>query len=71
MELRSDTSASETRTVRYVPFVVEERCVEEATEALRKMQELMKGEAERVGLYTDEDVAEWITQSRREEAGLL
>lgn len=28
----------------------------------------MKGEAEKVGLITEEDIEEWITRSRREEA---
>ena len=27
----------------------------------------MKGEAEKAGFMTEEDVAEWITQSRRED----
>jgi hypothetical protein len=33
-----------------------------------RFQEQMKGEAEKAGLFTEDDVAEWITQSRREEA---
>ena len=27
----------------------------------------MKGEAEKAGLYSKDDVADWITKSRREE----
>ena len=29
----------------------------------------MKGEAEKAGLYSKDDVADWITNSRREETG--
>ena len=35
--------------------------------ALKEFQDAMAGEAERVGFYSEEDVAEWIAQSRREE----
>jgi len=32
-----------------------------------RFQEQMNGEAEKAGLLSEEDVAEWITSSRREE----
>ena len=54
-----------------VTFIVEGnsvRVVNSTVYALMRFQEQMKGEAEKAGLYTEEDVAEWITQSRREES---
>ena len=39
-----------------------------AVYAMMRLQEQMKGEAEKAGFFTEEDVAKWITQSRREEA---
>lgn len=53
-----------------VTFIVENgyvRVVNSAVYALQKFQEQMKGEAEKAGFTSEEDVAEWITQSRREE----
>ena len=53
-----------------VTFVVngnEVKVVNSAIYALQRFQEQMKGKGEAVGLYTDEDIANWITQSRREE----
>ena len=53
-----------------VTFVVEGnevRVVNSAVYALMKFQEQMKGEAGKAGLLTENDVAEWITQSRRKE----
>lgn len=53
-----------------VTFVVENgsvRLVNSALYALRKFQEQMSGQAEKAGLFSEEDVDEWITQSRREE----
>lgn len=53
-----------------VTFIVEGntvRVVNSAIYALQCFQQQMMGEAERTGLYTDEDVAAWITASRREE----
>lgn len=35
--------------------------------ALQCFQQQMKGEGQKAGLFTDEDVAAWITASRREE----
>ena len=35
--------------------------------AMQTLQEQMKGQAAAAGLKTEDDVAEWITQSRREE----
>ena len=32
-----------------------------------KFQEQMGGEAEKAGLMSEDDIAEWITTSRREE----
>ena len=34
---------------------------------LKHFQKQMKGEAEKAGLFTEDDVANWITQSRRKE----
>ena len=54
-----------------VTFIVEGnsvRVVNSTVYALMRFQEQMKGEAEKAGLYTEEDVAEWITLSRREES---
>ena len=43
------------------------RVVNSAVYALMRLQEQMGGEGKKVGLFTEEDVANWITQSRREE----
>ena len=54
-----------------VTFIVDKnsvRVVNSTVYALMRFQEQMKGEAEKAGLYTEEDVAEWITLSRREES---
>ena len=53
-----------------VTFIVEGgtvRIVNSAIYALQRLQEQMKGEAEKAGLYSEDDVADWITKSRREE----
>ncbi len=53
-----------------VTFVVDGtnvRVVNSAVYALMKLQDQMKGVAEKVGLMTEDDVADWITNSRREE----
>ena len=53
-----------------VTFIVEEgtvRVINSAIYAMQKFQEQMKGQAILAGLSSEEDVAEWITQSRREE----
>ncbi len=53
-----------------VTFIVEDgevRVVNSAVYALRRFQAQMAGEAEKAGLFTDEDVAAWITEGRREE----
>lgn len=53
-----------------VTFIVEGnsvRIVNSALYALMRFQEQMTGEAENAGLFSEEDVANWITQSRREE----
>lgn len=53
-----------------VTFVVdgnEVKVVNSAIYALQRFQEQMKGKGEAAGLYTDEDIANWIMQSRREE----
>ena len=52
------------------PLVVEggnARALDSAVYALTRLQEQMNGEGKKVGLITEEDVANWITQSRREE----
>ena len=54
-----------------VTFIVDGnnvRVVNSTVYALMRFQEQMKGEAENAGLFTEDDVAEWITQSRREES---
>ena len=53
-----------------VTFIVEGtnvRVMNSAVYALMEFQEQMKGEGEKVGLFSEEDVAEWIMKSRREE----
>ncbi len=53
-----------------VTFIVDGtnvRVVNSAVYALMKFQEQMGGEAEKAGLMSEDDVAEWITTSRREE----
>ena len=53
-----------------VTFIVDGnnvRVVNSAVYALMRLQEQMGGEGEKVGLFSEEDVANWITQSRREE----
>ena len=54
-----------------VTFIVDGnniRVVNSAVYAMMRLQEQMKGEAEKAGFFTEEDVAKWITQSRREES---
>ena len=54
-----------------VTFVVENgsvRVMNSAIYAMQKFQEQMKGQAAKAGLSSEDDVADWITQSRREEA---
>lgn len=43
------------------------RVINSTIYALQRFQEQMKGEAAKAGLVSEEDVAEWITKSRREE----
>ncbi len=53
-----------------VTFIVDGtnvRVVNSAVYALMKFQEQMGGEAEKAGLMSEDDVAEWITASRRED----
>ena len=53
-----------------VTFIVDGndvRVVNSAVYALMRFQEHMGGEAEKAGLFSEEDVANWITQSRRKE----
>ena len=54
-----------------VTFIVENgtvRVINSAVYALQRFQEQMKGEGEKTGLFSEEDVDAWITKSRREEA---
>ena len=54
-----------------VTFIVDGsnvRVVNSAVYALMRLQEQMKGEAEKAGLLREDDIAEWITKSRREES---
>ena len=51
-----------------VTFIVEGgnvRVVNSAIYALQRFQEQMKGEAAKGGFFSEEDVANWITESRR------
>ena len=53
-----------------VTFVSENgsvKVVNSALYAMQKFQKEMRGQAELAGLKSEEDVAEWITESRREE----
>ena len=53
-----------------VTFIVDGsnvRVVNSAVYALTRLQEQMKGTAEKAGFMSEDDVAEWITNSRREE----
>ena len=53
-----------------VTFIVDGtnvRVVNSAVYALMRFQEQMNGEAEKAGLISEENIAEWITTSRREE----
>ena len=52
-----------------VTFIVDDngvRVVNSAIYALERFQEQMKGKAAEKGFQTEEDIAEWITKSRRE-----
>ena len=52
-----------------VTFVVDGnnvRVVNSAVYALEMFQEQMKGEAEKAGFISEDDIAEWITRSRRD-----
>ncbi len=52
-----------------VTFIVEGnvvKVVNSSVYALMKFQEQMKGDAKKAGLLSEEDVANWITASRRE-----
>jgi AbrB family looped-hinge helix DNA binding protein len=54
-----------------VTFIVDGgnvRVVNSTIYALQRFQEQMKGEAAKAGLFYEDDVTEWITNSRREEA---
>ena len=54
-----------------VTFIVDGsnvRVVNSAVYAIMRLQSQMRGEAEKAGLFSEEDVANWITQSRRAEA---
>ncbi|MCC8131444.1 MAG: AbrB/MazE/SpoVT family DNA-binding domain-containing protein [Oscillospiraceae bacterium] len=53
-----------------VTFIFENgtvKVVNSAVYAMQKFQEQMRGEAQKAGLTSEDDVADWITASRREE----
>ena len=53
-----------------VTFIVENgsvRIINSAIYAMQKLQEQMKGQAAFAGFNSEEDIADWITNSRREE----
>lgn len=53
-----------------VTFIAENgsvRIINSAIYAMQKLQEQMKGQAALAGFTSEEDIADWITKSRREE----
>ena len=53
-----------------VTFIFENgsvRVINSAVYVMQKFQEQMKGQAEKAGFASEEDVADWITNTRREE----
>lgn len=54
----------------YVTFIISQeglvRLTPSFVDGLEKLQEAMKGEAEKAGLYTEEDVVNLIKEMRRE-----
>lgn len=53
-----------------VTFIVDGtnvRVVSSAVYALMRLQEQMRGEAKKAGFMNEDDIAEWIMNSRREE----
>ena len=53
-----------------VTFIVENGTVKVMNSgiyAMKKFQKQMKGEAEKAGFTSEEDIADWITNTRREE----
>lgn len=53
-----------------VTFIFENgsvRVINSTVYAMQKFQEQMKGQAEKAGFTSEEDVADWITNTRREE----
>ena len=53
-----------------VTFIFENgsvRVINSAVYAMQKFQEQMKGQAEKAGFTSEEDVADWITNTRRKE----
>ncbi|MBR1658631.1 MAG: hypothetical protein IJ697_09250 [Synergistaceae bacterium] len=52
--------------VMFIPDGEEVRVVNPAVHAMRKLQEAMKGAAERAGLYTEDDVVALVKEVRAE-----
>ena len=53
-----------------VTFILEDdsvRVINSAVYAMQKFQEQMKGQAKKTGFPSEEDVSDWITNTRREE----
>lgn len=53
-----------------VTFIVENgqvRVINSAIYSMQKFQRQMQGEAQKAGFNSEDDIAEWITKSRREE----
>lgn len=53
-----------------VTFIVDGNSIQvmnSAVYAMKRLQEQMRGEAEKAGFSSEEDIARWITSSRREE----
>lgn len=63
-------TALEISTGDRVTFIFENgtvKVVNSAVYAMQKFQEQMRGEAQKAGLTSEDDVTDWITASRREE----
>ena len=50
-----------------LPLAVEEGYIMPAISALMRFQDNMRGEGEKAGFHSDEDVAEWIMSARHRE----
>lgn len=65
-EIQKLLGVSDGDRVMFIPDGEEVRIVNPAVHALREIQEAMKGEAERVGWKSDDDVVAYIKEIRSE-----